>query len=219
MKYIYIFLFCLLVGTVAALPTTLAATNVGNNNFTISATGMTGDGWFQYGIFSDRLMVWTTPGENPHTEIGSPLEPSMTYYAAGCDVTGCGNVVSFTTLPSVPLPVSTLGSMVTNMTRSKFNVLYLIGDVFVPYTWLFPASAASTAITIVCGMMFFFIYVGFWMRTKSVGTAAIIGLLTASSIMFGNRGLNLGIPVEFQAIAQALLYASLAGIFISFLKR
>ena len=215
----------LLVGLSSALPTTNPATLVGNNNFTLSATGCAVTGcWFEYGIYSDRLMVWTNTvlpvgGVVTTTEYGAPIETSTTYYAAACDATGCGNVVSFTTLAFTPLPDWTLGFAVTNMTQSKFNILYIIGDILVPYAWTFPANTALTAITMVCGLMFFFIFVGFWFRQKGVAGSVIIGLLTASSIMFTNRGLNLGIPVEFQAVAQALLYASLAGIFLIFLKK
>jgi hypothetical protein len=214
----------LLILSVQAVPTINPASAIGNNNFTLSATGCTGDCWFEYGIIPNSLVIWSsvytpTGGSITSTEQSAPIEPSMTYYAAACDSTGCGNIVSFTTLEFTPLPVSTLGAAVSNMTRSKFNILYLPNDILVPYTWLFPQSQAAMAITIIFGIIFFFIYVGLWLRQRGVVGPVIIGLLTSSSIMFSNRGLNLGIPVEFQAIAQALLYASLAGLFISLLKR
>jgi len=216
---LFILMVFLLVGFTSAIPTTNPATMIGNNNFTLSAVGCSPSGcWFQYGIIPTNLMVWTII-ENPHREFGAPITTSTTYYAAACDETGCGNVVSFTTLPPTPLAVSTLGYAVTNMTQSKFNILFLVIDIFIPYAWLFPANLATTGIVIVCGMLFFFIYVGFWTRQRGVAGPVIIGLLTASTIMFSNRGLNLGIPVEFQAIAQALLYASMAGIFLIFLKK
>jgi hypothetical protein len=226
MKLIWVFITIIfLVGISSALPTTGNATNVGNNEFTLSATGCDPSGcWFEYGIYSDRLMVWTNTnlpvgGFVNTTESGAPIETSMTYYAAACDTTGCGNVVSFTTLAFTPLPSWTLGKAVTNMTQSKFNILYIVGDILIPYAWTFPENTTLTGITIVCGLMFFFLFVGLWLRQRGVAGAVIIGLLVAPSIMFTNRGLNLGIPVEFQAIAQALLYASLAGIFLIFLKK
>lgn len=209
----------LLVGITSAIPTTNPVTLIGNNNFTLNAAGCAASGcWFQYGINPSNLIIWTTI-ENPRREFGAPITTSTTYYAAACDETGCGNIVSFTTLPPTLLPVSTLGYAVTNMTQSKFNILFLVIDIFVPYAWLFPSNLATTGIVIVCGMLFFFIYVGFWTRQRGVAGPVVIGLITASTIMFSNRGLNLGIPLEFQAIAQALLYASMAGIFLIFLKK
>jgi hypothetical protein len=214
------------IGTASAIPTINAATNIGNNNFTLSATGCAATGcWFEYGIKSDNLLVWSATnapiaGTVTSTEYGAPIEPSMTYYAKACDSTGCSaNTISFTTTAYTPLPTYTLGYAVSNWTRSKFNILYIPMQLMVPYTWLFPQDMATTAIAIVCGMLFFFIYVGLWLRQRSVVGPVIIGLLTASSLLFSNQGLNLGIPVEFQAVAQALLYASIAGIFLSLLKR
>jgi uncharacterized membrane protein YGL010W len=109
--------------------------------------------------------------------------------------------------------------MVDNITRSKGNILFLATNIWVPYTWLFPANAASTAISIVVGVMLFFVYWGFWRRGRSIIGPVIIGLLTAPLFLYANTGMHLGIPPEFQAIAQALLYASIAGLFLSFLKR
>jgi hypothetical protein len=216
----------LLIASASAIPTTLPATAIGNNNFTLSATGCDSTGcWFEYGLVETSLIVWTPTNEPvggvvTDTEFSAPIEPSMKYYATACDVTGCdATPISFTTLAFTPLPVSTLGAAVTNMTRSKFNLLYLPANLIAPYVWLFPQSEKAMAITIVFGMLLFFIYLGLWLRQRSVAGPALIGLLTASSLMFSNQGLHLGIPVEFQAIAQALLYASLAGLFLSLLKR
>ena len=209
----------LLVACVSAIPTTNPVTMIGSNNFTLSAAGCSATGcWFEYGIIPTNLIIWTEIG-NPKYEFGAPITTSTTYYVAACDDTGCGNIVSFDTLPPTPLATSTLGYAVNNMTRSKFNILFLVTDIFIPYTWLFPTEYATTGIVIVCGMLFFFIYVGFWTRQRGVAGPVIIGLLTASTIMFSNSGLNLGIPLEFQTVAQALLYASMAGIFLIFLKK
>jgi len=219
-------LFILLTaGTAQAVPTTGSVTSVGNNNFTISATGCASDGcWFEYGPNPDILTIWTTEqipvgGSITHNEYGSPIMTDTTYYIAACDNTGCGATVSFTTLPYTTLPESTLGYSIHNMTESKFDLLVVASNILVPYAWLFPSSQSTLAISIVCGMMFFFIYYGMLLRQRSVAGPVILGLLTSTSLMFSNKGLNLGIPVEFQAIAQGLLYASLAGIFLAILKR
>jgi hypothetical protein len=221
------------VGVVGAAltPETTEATNVGNNNFTLNCNGGFGQIYFKYGTDPSHLNIWTqqvTPsGGSPYsastTETGSPIMPSTTYYFTACSVTyGCAwNTLSFTTLALVPIPTSTLGNAITNMTKSRFNLLYLPANIAIPYGWLFPsdASSQSTALMIVFGMMFFFIYVGLWLRTRSVATGVIIGLLTSSFILFADQGLMLGIPPEFSAIAQGLLYASLAGILLAWLKK
>ena len=49
MKALYLlFAVLFLCASVSAVPTTLAATNVGNNNFTLNGNGVAGTvGWFQ----------------------------------------------------------------------------------------------------------------------------------------------------------------------------
>jgi hypothetical protein len=226
MRSLVIIALLFLVATAGAIPVTLPATAIGNNNFTVSATGCDSSGcWFEYGLVENSLIVWTTTepvigGVVTHTESSAPIEPSMKYYVTACDVTGCDlTPISLTTLAFTPLPVSTLGAAITNMTQSKFNILYLPVNIMAPYAWLFPQSEKALAMTIVFGVIFFFIYLGMWLRQRNVAGPVLLGLLTAGSLLFSNQGLHLGIPVEFQSIAQALLYASMAGIFLSLLKR
>jgi hypothetical protein len=216
-----------LVGVAGALPSTVAATNITNNGFTIGCTGAVNTTQFHYGTNPSNLNIWTMElspvgGVVTSVEYSSPIMPSTHYYITACDSTGCdATPAEFTTLALTPIPVSTLGTAITNMTRNRFNILYLPGNIAVPYGWLFPSDQGSqtTAIEIVAGMLFFFAYVGLWLRTRSVATGVIIGLLTSSFILFADTGLNIGIPVEFSAIAQALLYASLAGIILAWLKK
>jgi len=219
----FIFLL-LLVGLAAAVPNTLPATMVGNNNFTLNADGGVGNTYFRYGTVSGNYVIQTlnvdpTKGYFSN-ETGSPITPSTIYYAVACDSTGCdSSPVTFTTGAMIPLPTSTLGTAITNMTQSRFNINFMPANILIPYTWLFPDDTKEMSITIVFGMFFFFIYIGLWLRTRSVATGVILGLVTSSFILFTNQGLNLGIPVEFIGIAQALLYASLAGILLAFLKK
>lgn len=215
----------LLIGIVSAVPNTIDATNINNNNFTLSCSGAVGDTYFKYGTDINKLGIWTvmnTPagGNVASVETGSPIQPLTTYYFVACDSTGCDSSPHIFSTPALtPLPTSTLGSAMTNMTRSRFNMLYLPANIIIPYGWLFPADQQTSAFTVVVGMIFMFIYIGLWLRTRSVATGVVIGLITSSFILFTNQGLNLGIPVEFQAIAQALLYASLGGILLAFLKK
>jgi hypothetical protein len=217
----------LLVSAVSAAPVTGAATLIGNNNVTISALGGVGDVWIQYGTQPDKLNFWSNvepaaviPAGNTFTITGGPIYPSTTYYYKGCDSTGCdATVQSFTTTALTPMAVSTLGTAVTNMTKTNFNMLNMPQNLVVPYAWLFPTDTQQMSLTIVFGMLMMFIYIGMWLRTRSVATGVVLGILTSSFILFSNQGLNLGIPVEFANIAQGLLYASLAAILLTFLKK
>jgi hypothetical protein len=220
-----LFLFvalALLVTTVCAVPTTQAATLIGNNNVTLNCAGAVGDTWFQYGTDPTILNYWSNieTAASSITVTGGPIYPSTTYYFQAWDSTGgAANVLSFTTAAITPLPTSTLGSAITNMTRSNFNLLAMPANLVVPYGWLFPADTAEMSLTIVFGMLMMFIYIGMWLRTRSVATGVIMGILTSSFILFTNQGLNLGIPTEFANIAQGILYASLAAILLTFLKK
>ena len=208
--------------SVSAVPTTGAATDVTNNGATLHMAGSAGDSWFQYGTDPNYLNFWSNidTAATAIVLLGGPIYPSTTYYYVACDSTGCDtNVQSFTTLALTPMPVSTLGTAVKNMTRSNFNMLNMPQNIVVPYSWLFPADTAQMSLTIVFGMIMMFIYIGMWLRTRSVASGVVIGILTSSFILFSNQGLNLGIPVEFASIAQGLLYASLAAILLTFLKK
>lgn len=226
MKHL-VFALCLilLVSSVSAIPTTGAATAIGNNNFTLNCAGASGDTFAKWGTQEALPLVWTenvTPsgGSASINVYGSPIMPSTTYYAKCCDSTGCDSTpISFATAAYTPLPTSTLGAAIDNMTRSRFNILYMPEHILTPYAWLFPWDERAMGLTVVFGVMFFFVYIGLWLRTRSVATGIVMGMLTASFVLFANEGLNLGIPVEFQAIAQALLYASMAGVFLAFLKK
>ena len=95
-------ILCAFVGIVGALPTTGAATDIGNNNFTLHATGAVGDTYFVYGLLPDwqglqTVSVSPVGGVAEIDVRGAPIMPSTLYYAKVCDTTGCGNVVSFTT--------------------------------------------------------------------------------------------------------------------------
>lgn len=217
--------FLFLIPLVAAVPITASTINIGNNNFTLRCTGASGETYFKWGDDPNKLIVWTansTPkvGAVSYNEYGAPILPSHTYYATACDETGCdATPATFSTTAYTPIATSTLGAAVDNMTASKFNLLYMPYHIATPYSWLFPSDTRQMGLTVVFGMMFFFIYVGLWLRTRSVATGVIMGMLTASFVLFANEGLMLGIPAEFQSMAQALLYASLAGVFLAFLKK
>lgn len=213
-----LFLFCV----VTAIPSGTSVSLIGNNNATFSASGFTGDGWYEYGLSPSTLVVWTnnlTLGTSTWTETGSPLTTSTTYYVAACDSTGCDTPVSFTTGAAKPLPTTTFGLMITNATANRFNLLMLASNILLPYVWLFPSSAYTLAISIMAALVFFALYYALAVRTRGVAIPIIMGVIAAPYLLYTNQGLNMGIPVEFLAIAQGIFYASLAGIVLVVLRK
>jgi len=224
MKYPYLFLAVLcLIGIVGAVPSGTAVSAVGNNNATFSASSAESEAWFEYGMTPETLVVWTANvtagGAYTWTELGSPLSSGETYYVAGCDDSGCDTPVSFTVLDATPLPTTTYGILFTNATRSRFNIISMIINIPAAYTWLFPQSASTLAITIISGLVFFAIFFGLAYRTRYAAVPVLLGLITAPYLLYQNQGLGLGIPPEFQGIAQGLMYACVAGILILILKK
>jgi hypothetical protein len=215
--------FIAIVTIAAAAPAGTAVSLIGNNNATFSATTGESIAWFEYGMSDTTLNVWTpnqtAGGAYTWTEIGSPLTSSTSYYVAGCDNTGCDTPVPFTMGAATPLPTTTFGLMITNATKNKFNLLMMAGNIMLPYAWLFPANAYGLAISIVAALVLFALYYGLAVRTRGVAIPVIMGVIGAPYLLYANQGMNLGIPVEFQAVAQGIFYASLAGVIMVILKK
>jgi hypothetical protein len=211
---------------VFAVPTGTAVSAVSNNNATFTAnSGSEATAWFQYGMTATTLNVWTpsqsvSGGSYTWTEISSPLTSGETYWVAGCDGIGCDpNPVEFTLQNATPLPATTFGYMITNATQNKFNTLIFLSNLMLPFTWLLPQSAAALAISIVTALVLFSIYYGYAVRTRGVAVPIILGIIGAPYLLYQNQGLNMGIPVEFQAIAQGIFYASVTGIVLIILRK
>lgn len=226
-KYIIclIIILGMLVSCVGAVPVTGAVAGVTNNAATFTCAGASGSTWYQYGTNPNYLNFWTPKktavgGVSTVTQNGGPIYPSTTYYVSACDSTGCdATPETFTTLAVTPLAFNDMGTAITNMTENNFNMLYIPDNIMTPYKWLLPTNTAGRMTTIVFGVMMLFIYVGFWIRSRNVFIPALVGLLTAGFVLFPGTGLNLGIPTMFADIAQGLLYASLAGLLLSLLKK
>ena len=225
MKNIVVLLvILLLVGTVSAIPSGTSVSGVTNNQAVFSANGGSGDSWFEYGMTPSTLNVWTpnitASGAYTWTETGSPLTTDTTYYVAGCDSSGCdASPATFTILSATPLPITTYGYMFVNATRNKFDITYFMMDLLGPYTWIFPQSAVPFGMSIVVALALFAIFFGLAMRTRYVVVPVVVGILTAPYLLYSNQGLHLGIPPEFLAIVQGIMYACMAGILLIILKK
>jgi hypothetical protein len=224
MKGIWAVLLILLwIGVASAVPAGTAVSAIGNNNATFTANSALAHAWFEYGMTPTTLVVWTrnvtAGGVYTWTERGSPLASGEKYYVAGCDDSGCGNPVSFTLLDATPLPTTTYGILYTNATESRFDIVSMIIHIPAAYAWLFPATNSALAISIISGIVFFAIFFGLAFRTRYAAVPVLVGLISAPYLLYQNQGLGLGIPIEFQAIAQGLTYAAVAGILLLILKK
>lgn len=217
--------FILLAGVASAVPNTLPATLVGNNNFTLNGNGVAaGYYYFQWGVDTVYMPIntmnkTTTGGAVSYLESGSPITPSTKYYFRLCDSTGCDPTPeTLTTTARVPVPQTTLGHSLDNMTESRFNVLYMPENIAWPYTVLMPENR-QTMLMIVVMVVMFFMYAGFWLRARSVSTGVTLGLVMIGFLLSPKTGLQIGLPPELLGIAEGVMYASIAGVIMSILKK
>lgn len=218
MKQLYTLLllaFLFIPGFVSAIPTTSAATMVGNNNATWSATGGSGTyGWFQWGMKSGQTWAHTpnvtiTGGAFSYTMRGTPMFGNTAYYFKACDETGCGAQQTFTTLVVTPLPLTTFGAFAVNITENGFEPQNAFWNAMRPYT-------AVTGETIFYGLIFALVFVGLWLRTRGTAVASMFGMICVGLFASAAVGLQLGLPPEFVSVGQALLYLSLTGAIMAF---
>ena len=200
------------------VPTTCTnVTDVTSNSATLCAIGGGYPKWFKYGQLPGHLS-WKTPnftsGYN-YTVYGSPLIGNTLFYYSACDENGCGAEQVFQTLPLNAQPQTTLGQGLKNITNSQFDIPVIAHESIGAYFWILPQSMY----TLVWGLVFLAFYLGMWIRDRDLTVPVILGLLTGAFIMYGDAGLGLGLPVEFQAMAQGLTYAALAGIVLAWMKR
>jgi len=201
-------------GIVQAAPTTGAATLIGNNNFTISATGCSGTCWFQWGMNAGTSYAHTpnqtpTGGAISYTLRGTPVFGSTKYYYKACDSSGCGSEQSLTTLAITTVAVPTFNSYYQNMTENNFDPANAFWNFIKVYTDISGA-------TIFYGLFLAMIFGGMWLRTRGTHTANIFGMICISLFASSAVGLQLGLPPEFLAVGQALMYISLTGAIMAF---
>lgn len=208
----------LIVGFVNATPTTGIATDITSNGFNSTLTGVVGtDCWIEWGDFSGGEN-WATPnatasaGTAAVPVIGSPIYGGESIYFRGCDTSGCGNERQVTILPVTPMPTTTFGKPMTNITRSRWDPQVVLFSLLSGYTTVTPT-------TVLFGIAFLFLMIGIWMRTKSVRLIAVLGIIISPFIMYTSSGLMLGIPSVGQAVAQGLLAAGIAGVLFSFMRK
>ena len=200
-----------LFGMAHAVPTTGAATLVGSNNVTLAGTGFAATGWFEWGETSTSP-YWKTPdkastaGAITYRIHSAPLFGSTKFYYRACDATGCGNTLTFTTAAVTPLPTYNLGSMYTNMTENGYDILSIGQHLVDPFLW-----NPEMPLTIIFMLVFSPVFIGVWLRSRTVIVSLILGFITGGFILYANAGLGLGFPAEVVSLAQALCYVAFAG--------
>lgn len=210
---------------VHALPTTSAAYDISSNNFTVDITTSDGgDVWVIWGgmpgneLFGSQIQT----GDCTLIVYGAPLIGGQTIYYKSCDSTGCDPVEQTLTIPAIaPLPVTTFGNAYRNLTARHFALDSIAPNILPGYT------ATGITPTLLWGIMFFFIFFGFWMRTRSVRMVIMLGLLMATFIAtpvltggfnaVGPLGFNL--PVMFEYVAQGILALCISGVLITFIRK
>lgn len=221
MKYPIFFVAVLILCiTVSAIPATQPATAIGNNNVTLNGNGVTGTtGWFQWAmksgvVYAHLPNVTASGGVMNYTIRGTPLFGSTTYYYKACDPSGCGAEVSFTTLQVTPLPTPAINGVAIDTYTNDI----ISGGFYPPnviYNSMRPYMAITTD-TIFYGIIFAIIFVGMWLRTRGTATATIFGMICLMLFTISVGGLGIGLPPEFLAVGQALMYLSLTGAILAF---
>jgi hypothetical protein len=213
-------IFCLavvwfLVVTANAIPSTNAPTAVGNNNFTMNMAGMSYPAWFVWGLHTNNE-AWKTPNMTSgtsYTQQGSPLYSLTTYYYRACDATGCGAEQSVTTTAVTPLPTSTLGAAINNMTLNGFDIMMISTNFMLPYMWL------GTPLGVIFAWMFIVVFLGIWIRTRSVSVVTFLGLISSTCLVVSGQGLNLPIPQELVIVGQMMLYLTITACIVIIIKK
>lgn len=206
----------------AAVPAVPVISLVGNNNATFTSSGG-GTCWFRWGL-NDEIPEWKTPNVSaagPWTQrvYGSPYLPVRDYYVMACNESGCSVAATFTSTAVTPIPQPTYGRTYDNITESGFDISILLTQSMTPLIWVFPGSLASMGIALVSGLILGFYFLGLWLRQRTSKVAVIIGLIFLGFFIMPNSGMGWGMPAEFVAIAQLLVYAIIAGLIMSLLKK
>jgi hypothetical protein len=198
---------------VTAVPVTGAAINIESNNVTIPLAGVAGtEAWVVWGQNPDGE-IWNTANFTPTAGAvdvyiwGAPLFGSTVYYAKGCDNTGCGNEVSFTTAAITPVPTTTFGRGYQNISNAHFDIRKIAPNLENVYT----DGGARIPRTMLYGILIGLVFIGLWFRTRSIRICSTLGIILGSMLWTASGGLYLGIPLQEQLLGQLLLAAGLAG--------
>jgi hypothetical protein len=208
-----------------AVPTTTAATAVGDNNATLHATGASGPSWFMWGMYTGKLYLRTantTPsgGAISTTVWDFPIYPSTSYVFKACDVSGCGSELSFTTVALTITPDITLGYPLSNMTESHFDLSYMPRNILYPATAPFQPNDEQLGISLISSLFVMGIIFGQWFRGRNTIIPAFTFMIIGVFLMGADAyAIGPGVLSDWAAVGTGLLAASLAGVIMSLFKK
>ena len=200
---------------VAAVTVTAPVTGITPNVVTFNRVGGAQPCWYSWGVGTNYY--WTTPNLTvcgSDTQTSAPMLTGETYNVRACDKDGCAAAVSFTVNESLIPPRTNYGSGVIALWRSGFNVTQTASSIMNPYVGSLSTIYADASVAFIIGVLFFFIFAGYWLRTGSFLTPAILGLV-AGGIIVGAGGVGFNMPSEFRQVAYVLMVIGFAGIFLS----
>lgn len=215
---VLLLLMVLAVTTATALPTTAAVTGITNEQVTFNANGgAAGAAWFEWGSRDGGSYPWRTWNETigggaySDNQWGPPMRCGATYYVRACDTTGCdANDVSFTTSACAGMNATNFGSGMKVVKETGFNITATMGVLFKPWENQITAP-------VMWGLLFFFIFAGIWMRGKDITIPMFLAIISGGAIWLGTSAL--GVPPEFAAIGQGLMYAGIAGVVFAWFSK
>lgn len=202
-----------LISVCGAAPATGSVTGITASQVTFNSAGGASDCWFMWGGGANNLIYATTNDTScsgTYTQTGSPLLTSYNYYVKACDLTGCGVAVPFTTSAATVSNRTHYGDGLVTIFKSGFNVTQSLPIVVSPYT-----NTLTAPVT--WGLLFFFIFVGLWIRPKDITIPMMLAFIAGGAIWSGTSAL--GIPPEFADLGVGLMYAALAGLLFSWFTR
>jgi hypothetical protein len=170
-------------------------------------------------------LYWTTPnqtvtGSFSDNQWGSPMLTGTSYNVCACDNTSCSSPMSFDVPKSTNVNQTAFGSGLLGIMRSGFNTTAIASVIMVPYY----ASLGNNAYaqSVVWGFFFFFVFVGYWLRGRSIMMPAILAIIVgvfivtdAASGIAGMSGVSLPVADVFVAAGIPLLMIGFGGVFFS----
>jgi hypothetical protein len=222
---VLLLLTALLLPLAMAVPTTGAVDAIGDNNATFHATGASGNTWFMWGMYTNKLYL-RTPNTTPIAGVVAtrvwdfPVFSNTQYFAKACDSSGCGGEVSFTSLTVTPYPTLTLGYPLQNMTESHFDYAFMPRNLIFPATAPFQPDAENLGISIITSLMVFGLIMSQWFRGRNTVIPAFTFMIIGVFVLGADQyAIGPGVLSDWAAMGSGMLAAALAGIIMSLFKK
>jgi len=222
---IVVVVVALLVSSVAAVATMVSATSTSEQAL-FSGTCSVSPCQFKWGYQNN--MYWTTPNQTitgafSDTQWGSPLLTGTTYNVSACDGDGCSAPISFAVPESTNINKTSFGIGLIGIMRSGFNTSEIAGVIITPYyEGMSAVSGNEYAQSVVWGLFFTFVLIGYWLRGRSIMMPALLAIIAgvfivtnAASGIAGMSGVSLPVADIFVAAGIPLLMIGFAGVFFS----